>query len=172
MLNTLTDVLGTAYSREGNIQLAMGKDMLGQTQSNTSHGLPLGLVNGHRKSWLDWELTAPQLEGCVEVIGVKHNARQQDVVPSPWSCDHFSLYQSTVEAATPQAGAIGKAFHVVEIAQQHHWHAFFQEELMRRRARWDEGVQELHGVQVGLSSLLSRVSTEEVVCLHTVSIHQ
>ena len=57
-----------AYAGDGNIQLAVCDNRLGQVKPHVLQGLPLGLVDCHGKGWAHWKLPVSHPERVGDLV--------------------------------------------------------------------------------------------------------
>ena len=118
----------------------MREHWLRQVQPHVLQGLALGFVDGHGKGWPHWELSASQTEWVCRVIADKLDSWDQHHLTHMAAIHNFGLQVVLGDVLYGSNGSIGFALGLVQVTDEHHWHANLQVELMCREILWGEGV--------------------------------
>ncbi len=99
-------------------------------KANMREGLPLRLVNSHGISQPQRKLLPYKCKWQIDVIENELNARDKGHITGPFACDDLSFNDSHCEASNNQVCPIGQPNRWVEIAQQYHWCANLERQLV------------------------------------------
>ncbi len=108
----------------------MRKNIISEMKANMREGLPLRLVNSHGISQPQRKLLPCKCKWQTAVIGNELNARDKGHITDPFSCDDLNFNDLHREASNNQARPITQPNQWVKIAQQNHWCANLEQQLV------------------------------------------